>query len=106
MVLLQVLVIKLPTCSLPCALKASSCIPGLDAALTMGGFVDPCCITSKLQSSSHLIHLSYCRRSNGFFLQFEVFSLQQGAYHGKLPGVKNKRGFLLDFSYTNHECRP
>ncbi len=87
-ILLQVLVIKLPTCSLPCALKASSCIPGLDAALTMGGFVDPCCITSKLHSSSHLIHLSYSRSSNGLFLQFEVFSLQQGAYHGKLSRMK------------------
>jgi hypothetical protein len=73
-----------------CALKASSRIPGLDAALTMGGFVDPCCITSKLHSSSHLIHLSYWRSSNGFFLQFEVFSLQQVAYHGKLPRVQNK----------------
>jgi hypothetical protein len=91
MVLLQVLVIKLPTCWLPCARKASSCIPGLDAALTMGRFVDPCCITSKLHSSSsHLIHLSYWRSWNGFFVQFEVFSLQQGAYHGKLQREKNK----------------
>jgi hypothetical protein len=48
--------------------------------------------------------LKWWRSSNGFFLQFEVFSLQQGAYHGKLPGVTNTVGFADGNNSQVHEA--